>query len=253
VSDKGAIYAAMAAVMKDVEAVTKGRTNTQQNYKFRGIDDMYNALHGILAKHGVFTIPSVVDIQRTERESKSGGLLTVTLAKVQYRFYATDGSYVDALTAGEGMDSGDKSCNKALAGAHKYALVQSFAIPTESGDDSENDNPEPKPEPKPSAKKEPAKTERTPVQVLYYAIIDTLKDAEATGALKHEAAKAYQKEMNVSIAEGGDKAMAELEGVRKRVAALIAGRLNGEMAQQAELDAAAEAGFVAPHADGYTP
>jgi len=219
------IFAAMAAIMKDVEAVTKARRNTQQGYQFRGIDDMYNALHGILAKHGVFTVPTVLEVQRTERESKSGGLLTTTLARVQYRFYADDGSFVDAVTEGEGMDSGDKSCNKALAGAHKYALVQTFAIPTESGDDSENENPEPVA--KPRAEPQP----RTPEQTIYYAILDTLKKAEADGAMTHEAAKGYQKEMNTSIAEAGVNALAELQGIQKRVAAYVAERLNKAMGQ----------------------
>jgi hypothetical protein len=33
------------------------------------------------------------------------------------------------------MDSGDKGCNKALAVAHKYALFQTFLIPTEDAVD----------------------------------------------------------------------------------------------------------------------
>lgn len=144
-NEVGEIYGAMVQIMREVGAITKGRNNTQQGYKFRGIDDMYNALHDIMAKHGVFSVPKVLEIQRSERESKSGGLLTTTLLRVQYTFYAKDGSCVVAEPCGEGMDSGDKSCNKALAGAHKYALVQTFAIPTEGGDDSENENPEPVP------------------------------------------------------------------------------------------------------------
>jgi cbb3-type cytochrome oxidase cytochrome c subunit len=38
------------------------------------------------------------------------------------------------------MDSGDKSCNKAMASAHKYAIIQIFAIPTAEMIDSETEN-----------------------------------------------------------------------------------------------------------------
>jgi hypothetical protein len=42
------------------------------------------------------------------------------------------------VTFGEAMDSGDKATNKAMSAAYKYALMQTFAIPTEGDHDSEN-------------------------------------------------------------------------------------------------------------------
>jgi hypothetical protein len=50
--------------------------------------------------------------------------------KVQFRFYASDGSYVEAITEGEAMDSGDKATNKAQSAAFKYACMELFCIPT---------------------------------------------------------------------------------------------------------------------------
>jgi hypothetical protein len=44
------------------------------------------------------------------------------------------------VVIGEGMDSGDKASNKAMAVAHKYAIIQVFAIPTEDDKDPENDS-----------------------------------------------------------------------------------------------------------------
>ena len=46
-------------------------------------------------------------------------------------FHAEDGSSIEAVVIGEGMDSGDKASNKALAVAFKYACFQVFCIPTE--------------------------------------------------------------------------------------------------------------------------
>jgi len=61
---------------------------------------------------------------------------------IEYHFAASDGSEIVALTAGEATDSGDKACNKAMASALKYALTQTFSIPTEEAKDTEQDHPE---------------------------------------------------------------------------------------------------------------
>jgi len=39
---------------------------------------------------------------------------------------------------GEAMDSGDKSSNKAMSAAYKYACFQAFCIPTEGDNDADN-------------------------------------------------------------------------------------------------------------------
>jgi hypothetical protein len=127
---EGKIYAAMAAIMKDADAIGKGQRNQQQGFQYRGIDDVYNAMHNILARHGVFMTPEVLDKQREERVNKNGTTLAFTTLRIKYTFWAEDGSCVSCTVEGEGMDSGDKSSNKAMAIAHKYALLQTFCIPT---------------------------------------------------------------------------------------------------------------------------
>ena len=42
------IFGAIIGVMKDVGAVGKDQENTTQRYKYRGIDDVMNALHPAL-------------------------------------------------------------------------------------------------------------------------------------------------------------------------------------------------------------
>lgn len=142
VSEHKQIHQRMAEAMADIKAIGKDRVNPQQRYNFRGIDDAYNALQPILAQHGVFPVPTVLSFEREARQTKNGGTLLSTLALVRYTFYAPDGSSVEAVTLGEGMDSGDKSANKAMAAAQKYALLQVFMVPTEEPKDSENDSPE---------------------------------------------------------------------------------------------------------------
>jgi len=155
------IYESMAAVMEDCGAVAKSSTNEKQRYKYRGIDAVMNALNPALRKHKVFVIPEVQEQAREERTTQNGGLLIYSTVKVKYTFYAEDGSSVVATVIGEGMDSGDKSTNKAMSAAFKYACFQAFCIPTEEMRDSEEDSPEPTPKP---AQKPKRATQERPSQ-----------------------------------------------------------------------------------------
>ncbi len=139
------IYQAINEVMEACGAVGKDAKNQQQGYKYRGIDDVMNALNPALRKAKVFASPEVLESTREERHTAKGALLIYSIAKIKYTFYAADGSSVSAIVIGEGMDSGDKSMNKAMSAAYKYALFQVFCIPTEEMVDSEVDSPEPMP------------------------------------------------------------------------------------------------------------
>lgn len=128
------IYSAMSAVMSEVEAVGKDQRNNQQGFSYRGIDDVYNALHDAMAQHKVFTTSNILGVTREERTTAKGAVLLYTQIRIRYTFWTIDGSSVSTDVQGEGMDSGDKSSNKAMAVAHKYALLQAFMIPTEQVD-----------------------------------------------------------------------------------------------------------------------
>jgi ERF superfamily len=130
-----AIHAAMIAIMRDITAIGKDSKNTAQNFKFRGIDAVYNELHNLLAKHGVVTLPQAGTPVTEERTNKNGTILRFVQIPMTYQFVAEDGSSITCQVIGEGMDSGDKATNKAMAIAHKYALLQTFLIPTEAQED----------------------------------------------------------------------------------------------------------------------
>ena len=146
------IYKAIPQIMAEVGAISKSRQNKQQGYQFRGIDDAYFAFQPLFAKHGVFVVPQVIEMIREERQNKSGGVLIYTVLKVRHTFFADDGSSIEAITVGEAMDSGDKSCNKSESAAMKYALLEVFCVPTEGDNDTENHSPAPLPKSAPEAK-----------------------------------------------------------------------------------------------------
>lgn len=125
------IYEAICNVMADIGVVGKNDVNTTQGFKYRGIDAVMNALNPAMIKHKVFVAPEVIEQQREERLTAKGGTLLFSICKVKFRFFTTDGSSVEVVTIGEGMDSGDKATNKAMSIAFKYACFQLFCIPTE--------------------------------------------------------------------------------------------------------------------------
>lgn len=125
------IYQSIADIMQEVPSISKDKKNLQQGFKYRGIDDVMNAFQPILAKHRVFIVPEVLNQVREERTTKSGGNLIYSICTIKFKFFAEDGTFVEAITIGEGMDSADKATNKAMAVAMKYAMFQVFCIPTE--------------------------------------------------------------------------------------------------------------------------
>ena len=125
------IYPAIANVMAAIGAVGKDKKNSQQGFMYRGIDDVMNALNPALVENKVFAVPEVLESTREDRVTSKGNPIIYSVAKVRYTFYAEDGSNVQAVVIGEGMDSGDKSMNKAMSIAFKYACFQVFCIPTE--------------------------------------------------------------------------------------------------------------------------
>ena len=76
-NDALGVYAAINSVQAELASsgITKSRENSQQKYMFRGIDDIYNAVSGILAKNKLCIIPRVVSRVSEERQSRSGGTL----------------------------------------------------------------------------------------------------------------------------------------------------------------------------------
>lgn len=125
------IYQAISGVMADIGAIGKDKKNAQQGFKYRGVDDVMNALQPVMVQHRLFVVPEIIDQRREERQTSRGGNLIYSVCTVRYTFYAKDGSSVQCVVIGEGMDSGDKATNKAMSIAFKYACFQVFCIPTE--------------------------------------------------------------------------------------------------------------------------
>jgi hypothetical protein len=135
------VYEAIASVTANLakEGISKDRKNEAQGYKFRGIDDVYNALAPFLASAKLCILPNVQERLVVERVNAKGTILLYVTVKVDFAFVsAEDGSDHHVVTYGEAMDSGDKATNKAMSAAYKYAAMQAFCIPTEGDNDADS-------------------------------------------------------------------------------------------------------------------
>lgn len=131
-----AINAVQSALSK--QGIAKDRKNEQQGYRFRGIDEVYNALSPLLAENGLCILPRCIERVCVERLNARGTALFYVTVKAEFDFVcAEDGSKHTVVTYGEAMDIGDKATNKAMSAAYKYAAMQAFSIPTEGDNDAD--------------------------------------------------------------------------------------------------------------------
>ena len=160
----GKIVEALLAIAAEVPAVGKDDKNEQQNYKFRSIDAVMAALKPLLVKHNVLVYPVSILAEEAGKGPKDNGFRI--RQRIVYRFEHLDGSYRDVVVTGEGVDYGDKSCNKAMTVSLKYVCGQVFFIPFCEWADPDKESPETGPPVQPPAPRaaQPASQRANPAQ-----------------------------------------------------------------------------------------
>lgn len=130
------VVQAFAAVMAEVQAVGKDGTNTSQNYNFRGIDGVVNAVGPALRKHGVVILPRLTKANYRDVEvGRNRTLMREVTVEVEYVIHGPAGDeIVGGPVPGESMDSGDKGTAKAMSVAYRTFLLQALTIPTHQPD-----------------------------------------------------------------------------------------------------------------------
>lgn len=128
---------AVCAVMTEVPWIHKGGKNPEFNYSYLSDADIALALQPVMAKHGLALIPVACEVTMSEHRPPRGDKSAQWRADVimTYRLYHTSGACIPVQVAGSGVDTQDKAIPKALTAAWKYAMRQTFAVP--SGDDAE--------------------------------------------------------------------------------------------------------------------
>ena len=125
----------LSQVMAEVGAVRKGDRNQQQNFSFRGIDAVTNAVSPALRKAGVIVTPQVIDYQYgSVTVGSKGTVMGHVKVMVRYTFHAPDGSSLETIVPAESFDSGDKATAKAMSVAFRTCLLQTLCLPTDDVD-----------------------------------------------------------------------------------------------------------------------
>lgn len=132
------VFQALNAVMNDVRAVGKEGFNKHQQFNFRGIDGVMNAVGPALRSHGVIAVPMVEEAQYGTVQTNRGGTMSTVRVKMRVRWYGPAGDSFDSVTYGEAFDSGDKATAKAHSVAFRTAILQTLCLPTQEPDPDEH-------------------------------------------------------------------------------------------------------------------
>lgn len=121
-------------VMREVQGVAKRETNTHQNFNFRGIDAVVNAIGPALRKHGGFIVPKVNSVDYESMKTNRGGDLTSVRLQVSFEIWGSEGDPIVGRVSAEAFDSGDKATAKAMSVAYRTFMLQTFCLPTDEPD-----------------------------------------------------------------------------------------------------------------------
>jgi hypothetical protein len=132
----------LAVVRRRISYVQKRGHNERNNYNYVTAADIAGAVGDMLAELGVVVVPRLESI--SHEPARTGRSEVEHLARVVMAYTFMDVDTAEEITvkvAGEGLDAGDKAPYKAMTGALKYALLQSFLLAT--GDDPEEERTNP--------------------------------------------------------------------------------------------------------------
>ena len=123
----------LAQVRREVGYIQKRGKNELHDYSYAMAADIAGAIGDRLAALNVVLGRRNLSVKR-EKSQNGQGVETVVEVTLDYEFIDGDSDEILSVPSyGEGRDSGDKAPYKALTGALKYALIQTFLIAT--GDD----------------------------------------------------------------------------------------------------------------------
>lgn len=131
------VFQAVSDVMNDVREVRKTGRNSSQNFNFRGIDAVMNAVGPKLREHGVIVTPIHADLAGVEvdagrkKAKDTSGIVT-------YRWFGPDGSHFDSQVYAEGRDYADKGGAKTMSVALRTCILQTLCLPTDDPDPDED-------------------------------------------------------------------------------------------------------------------
>jgi hypothetical protein len=126
------VYEAINAISAELAktGIAKTHVNEADEYQYRSIDDILDHLAPLLAKHRLCVFPRA--LERTEMQCRDEANRPIFHVSLKVAFTLTsvdDGSCQTVKAYGEALDASDKATAKAMTGAYKSAMIQTFCIP----------------------------------------------------------------------------------------------------------------------------
>ena len=139
------IHEAIIGVMKEIGYVQKQKKGTLK-YSYAGEAALIAALRPAMINHNITMQSTYPTVEFGTFTTNKGYVMNSARVHGEFTFaHASSETNVVVQAIGEGMDTGDKAIYKAMTGAFKYALRQTFII--ETGDDPDKERQEETAEP----------------------------------------------------------------------------------------------------------
>jgi len=134
------IFEAIPLAIGKIKSVVKSGQNKAQGYDFVSHEDIAVTLNPILSECGITPVPQPLEIQRERSVTVSNSVMTKVVLTMKIRFYAKDGSYVEAGAFSEANDTSDKATPKAMTMAAKSIYKIIFCLPIQDTTDADYDH-----------------------------------------------------------------------------------------------------------------
>lgn len=143
------IYTAINEIMNEVGYIKKKRASGL-NYTYAGEAALIQAIRPEMVEHQVIMFVQNFELLSEEPYTTSNKkIMHDVKVKAEIVFHhAPSDTKIIVSALGEGADTSDKATNKAMTGAYKYALRQTFCIETGDDPDRERADRAPKQQPK---------------------------------------------------------------------------------------------------------
>lgn len=148
------IYQKMMSATSEIGVVAKNLNVSTGSGSYKAVSerDVLDAVKPIEEKYGIYSYPysrKIIESDLLESVRTYKGQETKTVSKFMrietvYRFVNAENpeEYIDIISYGDGIDTGDKSTGKCQTYCDKYALMKAYKISTGEDPDQEASEPQ---------------------------------------------------------------------------------------------------------------
>lgn len=126
------VHIAWLRVRREIRAIGKGSEYNERgtHYSYRAADTVVQYFGPVTIKHGVNVLPFKTETTYGSKQTKSGSTMRECTVIVTWHIVGPKGDVLVTQTAGEALDTSDKSTTKAQTVALRNLLLNGGLIPT---------------------------------------------------------------------------------------------------------------------------